>query len=63
VISFIVTGRISLAGTIAYVGVFTKIALYYLHERAWGPFDEDSGIEAYAGLKEYRLLSSNFAGG
>jgi len=36
VISFIVTGRISLAGTIASVEVVTKIALYYLHERAWG---------------------------
>ena len=36
VISFIVTGRISLAGTIASVEVVTKIALFYLHERAWG---------------------------
>jgi uncharacterized membrane protein len=35
VISFIVTGRISLAGTIASVEVVTKIALYYLRERAW----------------------------
>jgi uncharacterized membrane protein len=51
VISFIVTGKISLAGTIASVEVVTKIALYYLHERAWGPFDGDSGFEARDGAR------------
>ena len=35
VISFFVTGRISLAGTIAAVEVVTKILIYYLHERVW----------------------------
>jgi uncharacterized membrane protein len=35
VISLIVTGKISLAGTIASVEVITKIALYYFHERVW----------------------------
>ena len=35
IISFIITGRISLAGTIASVEVVTKIGLYYLHEQAW----------------------------
>ena len=34
-ISFFVTGKISLAGTIAGVEVATKIVIYYLHERAW----------------------------
>lgn len=35
VISFFVTGKISLAGTIAAVEVVTKIMIYYLHERVW----------------------------
>ena len=35
IISFFVTGRISLAGTIAAVEVVTKILIYYLHERVW----------------------------
>lgn len=35
VISFIVTGRIELAGAIASVEVVTKIVLFYFHERIW----------------------------
>lgn len=35
VISFFVTGKVSLAGSIAAVEVVTKIMIYYLHERAW----------------------------
>jgi uncharacterized membrane protein len=35
VISFIVTGRAALAVSIAGTEVFTKIALYYFHERVW----------------------------
>ena len=35
VISFVITGKIGLAGAIASVEVITKIALYYFHERAW----------------------------
>jgi uncharacterized membrane protein len=35
VISLFVTGKISLAGTIALVEVVTKTALYYFHERVW----------------------------
>jgi uncharacterized membrane protein len=34
-VSFIVTGRIGIAGSIAGVEFITKIALYYLHERIW----------------------------
>jgi uncharacterized membrane protein len=36
IISFFVTGKMSLAGTIAAVEVMTKIVIYYLHERACG---------------------------
>jgi uncharacterized membrane protein len=35
VISAIVTGRLTLAGSIAATELFTKILLYYFHERAW----------------------------
>ena len=35
VISFILTNRLSLAGSIAVTEVFTKVVLYYFHERAW----------------------------
>jgi uncharacterized membrane protein len=35
VISFIITGRVSLAGSIAGTELLTKILLYYLHERVW----------------------------
>ena len=35
VISFVLSGKISLAGAIASVEVVTKIALYYFHERLW----------------------------
>ena len=35
VISYILTGHVGVAGSIAGVELITKIALYYLHERAW----------------------------
>jgi uncharacterized membrane protein len=35
VISFIVTGRLGVAGSIAGTELLTKIGLYYLHERIW----------------------------
>lgn len=35
VISFIVTGHIKLALSIGFIELFTKIGLYYIHERVW----------------------------
>jgi len=35
IISFFITGKVSLAGGIAAVEVVTKIMIYYLHERVW----------------------------
>ena len=35
IIGFIVTGRLTIAGSIAATELFTKIALYYGHERMW----------------------------
>jgi uncharacterized membrane protein len=34
-VSYVVTGRIRLAVSIGFVELFTKICLYYLHERLW----------------------------
>src|SRR6516225_9548716 len=35
IISFFVTGKVSLAGSIASIEVVTKILIYYFHERLW----------------------------
>jgi uncharacterized membrane protein len=35
VISYFITGRLVFAASIASVETFTKIALFYFHERAW----------------------------
>ena len=35
VVSYVITGQAQLALTISAVEFFTKIMLYYLHERAW----------------------------
>jgi uncharacterized membrane protein len=35
VIGLIVTGKVSIAGSIAATELFSKIALYYGHERIW----------------------------
>jgi uncharacterized membrane protein len=35
VVSYLVTGRLTLAFAIGSVEVFTKMILYYAHERAW----------------------------
>jgi uncharacterized membrane protein len=35
VISFIITGKFAVAGSIAGTELFTKIMLYYFHERIW----------------------------
>jgi len=34
-VSFLVTGRIKLAVSIGAIELFTKVCLYYLHERIW----------------------------
>lgn len=35
IISFLITGKLKWALTISSVELFTKIALFYLHERVW----------------------------
>jgi uncharacterized membrane protein len=34
-LSWFISGSIKLGATISFFEFFTKIALYYLHERAW----------------------------
>lgn len=34
-VSFLVTGHLKTALSIGFVELFTKMCLYYLHERAW----------------------------
>ena len=34
-VSFLISGRIKIALSIGVVELFTKLTLYYLHERAW----------------------------
>lgn len=35
VISWVMTGHVAMAGSIAGIEIVTKIAWYYLHERIW----------------------------
>ncbi len=35
IISYLITGKWELAFSIASVEVFSKVLLYYIHERAW----------------------------
>ena len=35
VISFLITGHLRWALSIGFVELFTKVALYYMHERIW----------------------------
>ncbi len=35
IISWFVTRKLSLAFSIGFIEVFTKVALYYFHERLW----------------------------
>jgi uncharacterized membrane protein len=39
VISYFITGKLTLAVTIGGVEVFTKVLLYYLHDRVWAHID------------------------
>ncbi len=51
VVSFLVTGRIKLAVSIGAVELFTKIALYYTHERVWNKIP----LGRYEPPKDYEI--------
>jgi len=48
-ISYFITGKLALALSIGTIEVFTKMALYFFHERTWNKIKfgrvKDSGIE------------------
>lgn len=48
-ISFLVTGKIKLAMSIGFVELFTKIGLFYAHERIWNkiPLGRTKPVEDY----------------
>lgn len=35
IISYLITGSLTMAASIGSIELFTKMVLYYLHERAW----------------------------
>ena len=45
IVSFFVTGSVKIAFSIGVVEVFTKMLLYYLHERAWNKIQFGREIE------------------
>jgi uncharacterized membrane protein len=45
VISFLISGRMKIALSIGVVELFTKLTLYYLHERAWNRIPFGRGKE------------------
>lgn len=49
VISWIITGTLTVALSIGFVEVFTKMFLYYLHERIW------NRIKAGRHVPEYQI--------
>ena len=38
-VSFIVTGKVKAALSIGFIELFTKIGLYYAHERVWNKIE------------------------
>ncbi len=56
VISFLVTGKIQMALSIGFVELFSKLGLYYLHERVWNRVD--IGREEYTTSPGSELVQS-----
>ena len=49
-ISWILTGKVEIAGSIAGLEIITKIAWYYLHERVWAAIPwADAGFDGLRG--------------
>lgn len=39
IIAYFITGKLEFALSIGFIELFTKIALYYVHERVWEKID------------------------
>jgi uncharacterized membrane protein len=53
IVSYLVTGKFKLALTISGVELFTKIGLYYVHERIWEKL-------SFGRVKEAKKENNNF---
>lgn len=47
VVSWVITRKLHLALSIGFVEVFTKIFLYYAHERVWNRIKHGKAIQDY----------------
>ncbi len=57
-LSYLITGRLLYAGSIASAEVVTKVVFYYLHERAWAHVDW-----GFRGLRRIVVRKSRTASG
>lgn len=48
IISFLVTGKFKFALSISFFEIFTKITLYYLHERLWNRIEAGRTVKKEA---------------
>ena len=55
IVSFFVTGKLKLALTISAVELFTKIGLYYAHERVWDKLSFGRVKQAGKGKANYEI--------
>jgi uncharacterized membrane protein len=58
--SFLITGHAGSAGAIASLEVFTKIALYYVHERIWRllPWAPNARLRSLVKAVSWRVIGS-----
>jgi uncharacterized membrane protein len=55
IISFLITGKLKWAFTISGVELFTKVGLYYLHERVWENLSFGRVPEAKPGRPNFEI--------
>jgi uncharacterized membrane protein len=62
IISYFITGKAFSAASIASIETFTKIALFYLHERLWGVIpwgrDPEAHWRSFAKAVSWRVVGS-----
>lgn len=54
-ISFLVTGKVKLALSIGFIELFTKVGLYYVHERVWEKLSFGRVKEAKQGKPNFEI--------
>lgn len=55
IIAYFVTGSLSVASSIGVIEVFTKLLLYYLHERAWNRIS--FGKVSKVSVSNYKIIN------